>query len=422
MLSGLLTRVEGEGQVVLKSSDGKVAGVEIRISEAPRFFEYIVRGRRYSEVPDLTSRICGLCGVSYALTASKAFESCLSIEVPEEEERLRLALLAAERVKSHVIHVALLHLPDFLELGSLKELAESYAHIFDKAARTVLWARKVMETLGGRFHNVLNIRVGGVYSFPSTSKIERLKRDLPAIISDFLDIARFTLSLGSIPVEVHRLRYVAVDDGPRYPWTGSGVTTDDGSSAKVETFENFVLTEQVGYSNALRYRLITGEPYVVGPLARYNLYFKRLREEVKELVGEYGYGENLKNVYQSVVARIAETYQTLFDLRDFFDEYRERSAARIEPRATPRGACAAITEAPRGILYHRYNLDKELRVRSSNIITPTAQNLASMEDVIISKLFGASADTRATDVAKRIVRSYDPCISCSVHLVNLDST
>ncbi|MEM0351956.1 MAG: nickel-dependent hydrogenase large subunit [Sulfolobales archaeon] len=422
MLSGLLTRVEGEGQVVLKSSDGRVTSVEIKITEAPRFFEYIVRGRRYFEVPDLTSRICGLCGVSYALTASKAFENCLSIEVPEDEERLRLAVLAAERVKSHVIHVALLHLPDFLEVGSLKELSESYSHIFSKSTEIVLWSRKVMETLGGRFHNVLNIRVGGVYSFPSASKVEKLKHDLPKVLRDFMDIAKFVLDLGSIPVEVHRLRYMAVENGSRYPWIGSGVVTDDGSSAKVEAFESFILTEQVGYSNALRYRLITGEPYAVGPLARYNLYSKYLREEVKELIREYGYGESLKNIYQSVVARIAETYHTLLELKEFFDEYRERSVTKTEPRTAPRGACVAVTEAPRGILYHRYNLDRELRVRSSNIVTPTAQNLASMEDVIMSKLFGASADARAIDIAKRIVRSYDPCISCSVHLLHLSNT
>lgn len=404
---------------MLKSSNGKVAGIEVKVSEAPRFFEYVVRGRRYSEIPDLTSRVCGLCGVSYALTSSKAFESCLSIEVPEEEERLRLAILAAERVKSHVIHVVFLHLPDFLELGSIKELAESYSYIFSKSTEIVLWARKVMEALGGRFHNVLNIRVGGVYSFPSIIKVEKLKQELPRILNNFLDIAEFVLSLGSIPVEVHRLRFMATENNGRYPWIGGGVVTDDGSSARVEAFESFVLTEQVGYSNALRYRLVTGEPYVVGSLARYNLYYKFLRKEVKELISRYGYGESLKNVYQSVVARIAEAYQTLLELEEFLSDYRERSVARAEPRAMPRSACTAVTEAPRGILYHRYNLDRDLRVRNSNIVTPTAQNLASMEDVIMSKLFGASADTRAVDVAKRIVRSYDPCISCSVHLVYL---
>ncbi len=417
MLSGLLTRVEGEGQVVLKSAGGKVAGVEVRITEAPRFFEYIVGGRRYSEVPDLTSRICGLCGVSYMLTAAKAFEKCLSVEVPEDEERLRLAILAAERVKSHAIHVVYLHLPDFLELGSLSELAESYSHILRRGMEIALWARKAMEVMGGRFHNVVNVRVGGVYSFPEASKVAKLRQELPRVLEGFLDVARFVMGLGNIPGEAHRLRYMAVRDGDTYPWVGSGVITDDGSYAGADAFESFVLTEQVGYSNALRYRLPTGEPYVVGPLARYNLYSGRLRREVRKFLEEYGYGGPLKNVYQSVVARIAEIYQTLLELQEFFDEYREKSVARAEPASAVRGPCVAVTEAPRGILYHRYALDGELRVRSCNIITPTAQNLASMEEVIMSGLTGVDADARAVEVAKGIVRSYDPCISCSVHVV-----
>mgnify|MGYP001772808607 CR=1 FL=1 len=417
MLSGLLTRVEGEGQVVLKSSEGRIVGAEVRISEAPRFFEYIVRGRRYLEVPDLVSRICGLCGVSYVLTASMAFERCLSIEVPEDEERLRMAILGAERVKSHMIHVAYLHLPDFLGLSSLRELSESYSHIYAKATKVVLWSRKVMEVLGGRFHNVVNIRVGGVYGFPERSKVGRLKEEFPEVLNSFLDVARFVASLGSIPREVHRVRYMAVGGGRGYPWVGSSVVSDDGTTVGVEDFENFVLTEQVGYSNALRYRLVTGEPYLVGPLARYNLHSGLLRREVAEFLREYGYSGALRNVYQGVIARIAETYQTLLELEEFLEGYEERSVAQVEPRGTARTTCVAATEAPRGILYHRYSLSGDLRVRSCNIITPTAQNLASMEDLITTRLLGSSADSRALEVARSIVRSYDPCISCSVHLV-----
>lgn len=419
MLSSLLTRVEGEGQVVLRSSEGRVVSVEVKILEAPRFFEYLVRGRRYSEVPDLVSRICGLCGVSYMLVAAKAFERCLSIEVPEDEEKLRMAILGAERVKSHGIHIVYLHLPDFLGLGSLRELAESYSHIYTKGTKVVLWARRAMELLGGRFHNVVNIRVGGVYSFPAEEKVRQLGREVSEVLRSFLDVARFVMSLGSIPSEAHRVKYMAVRGDGGYPWVGNRVATDDGAIVDVDGFENFVLTEQVGYSNALRYRLPTGEPYLVGPLARYNLYSDLLRREVREFLREYSYGSTLGNVYQSVIARIAETYQTLLELKEFFEEYKERSPTRVEPKGIARTACVAATEAPRGILYHRYNLTEDLRVRSCNIITPTAQNLASMENLIATKLLGVGADSRALEIAKGIVRSYDPCISCSVHLIPL---
>lgn len=414
-----MTRVEGEGQVVLKVLNGLVTGVEVRITEAPRLFECIVKGRRYFEIPDLTSRICGLCGVSHAYTASKAFENCLSIDVPEDEEKLRLAILAAERIKSHLIHITLLHLPDFIGLGSLKELVESYSHIYSKTVKTLLWARKTLEVLGGRIHNVLNIRVGGVFSFPSASRVENLKRELLEVLKDFLDVAEFILDLNGIPTEDHRLRYMAVKgDGHHYPWTGDNVLIDNGYSVSVENFENFLTTERVEYSNALRYRLASGEPYLVGPLARYNTNYRFLREEVRELIDGYGYGGPLINVYESIVARVAETYQTLLDLREFLDGYKERRTVIVEPKRAPRGKCVAITEAPRGVLYHRYDLDGEHRVRGGNIVTPTAQNLASMENVIASRLLGVKADVESISIAKKIIRSYDPCISCSVHILH----
>ncbi len=420
MLQGLLTRVEGEGEVVLRTENGKMVGVEVRISEAPRFFEYIVRGRRYVDVPDLVSRICGLCGVSYVVTACRAFENCFEIEVPEYEEELRMAVLGAERVKSHVIHVAYLNLPDLIGLGSIGELFESYTHLFQSASKIVLWARKAMEILGGRFHNVVNIRIGGVYSFPSSEKVRALSRDLNEILNDFEGLARFVLGLRSISEEVHKLRYMATACSGSYCWASNKLVLDDGTYFGVESFENYVLTEQVSYSNALRYRLVTGEPYLVGPIARYNNYMKYLREEVRELLEEFGWNRELRGVYQSVVARIAETYNTLLELRDFLSSYRERTVSSPPKVSRVRGPCVAVTEAPRGILYHRYLLDDNLRVRSSNIITPTAQNLACMEYLIEGKLYGSALDSKAVEVAKSLIRCFDPCISCSVHVSRVE--
>lgn len=420
MLHGPLTRVEGEGEVVLRTENGKITGVEVRITEAPRFFEYIVRGRRYWDVPDLVSRICGLCGVSHIVTACRAFESCLGVEVPEHEEELRMAILGAERVKSHVIHIAYLNLPDLIGLGSIGELFESYAHIFQSASKIVLWARKAMETLGGRFHNVVNIRIGGIYSFPSLEKIRALSRDLDGILKEFIGLARFILGLRSISEEVHKLRYMTVACSENYCWASNEIVLDDGTRVDVESFENFVLTEQTSYSNALRYRLLTGEPYLVGPMARYNTYMKYLKDEVRELLEEFGWNKELRGVYQSIVARIAETYSTLLELKDFLSNYKERTASSLPRVSRVGGPCVAVTEAPRGILYHRYLLDSNLRVRSSNIITPTAQNLACMEYLVEGKLYGSTFDSRAVEVAKSIVRCFDPCISCSVHVSRVE--
>lgn len=425
-VSAILTRVEGEGEVQLIVKDGSLIGVNVKITEPPRFFEYLVKGRRAIDVPDIVSRICGICGVSYILTAVRAFEKGLGITPSEEVEKLRLAILGAERVKSHILHAYYLHLPDFFNASSLPELADRNPLLFNSASRTLLWSRKAMEVLGGRFHNVVNIRVGGVYGFPKLDKAVKLLKEMPEVLKSFKYMADVVLSLENIPMDEQDLKLMAVYDGSTYPCIADNIYVSHSSEGKLVPlgdFEKIVRCEQADYSNALRYKLIDGLEYVVGPLARFNVGYRHLSSESKELLNSYGWRPPLKNIFQSIIARVVETYDTLIYLRGFLENYREPSTSptceRIEP--TP-GTYIAATEAPRGILYHRYEVDDLGRIKYSNIVTPTAQNQASMEAIIMRMLKDAALNMeRAVETAKRVIRAFDPCISCSVHSIKVES-
>ncbi len=424
-MSAILTRVEGEGEVQLIIREGSLIGVEVKITEPPRFFEYLVKGRRVIDVPDIVSRICGICGVSYILTAVRAFEKGLGIEPLEEVEEVRLAILGAERVKSHILHSYYLHLPDFFNTGSLPELVDRNPLLFNHASRVLLWSRKAMEVLGGRFHNVVNVRIGGIYGFPKLDNVVKLLKEMPSVFNSFKYMANAVLSLENIAMDEQRLKLMAVYDGSKYPCIAESIYVSYGSRERavpVSDFEKIVRCEQVNYSNALRYKLIEGLEYVVGPLARFNIGYRHLSGESKDMLNSYGWRPPLKNVFQSIIARVAETLDTLIYLRDFLENYREPSGSpaceKLEPKP---GTYIAATEAPRGVLYHRYEVDDYGRVRYSNIVTPTAQNQASMEAVIMSALEGgALSREKAVEIAQRVIRAFDPCISCSVHSIRVE--
>lgn len=412
----VLTRVEGEGEVVIVEENNYVSAVTYRITEAPRFFEYIVRGRDMQTVIDIVSRVCGLCGVSYSFVAARAFEQCLEVDVDEDIELFREVLHLVERVKSHTTHIFFLNLPDLVLTRSAIEFTQRNPQIAKIATNLILWSRKAMELLGGRFHNVVNIRVGGVYRIPSNSDIEKLRKSVNEVIDMFKIFADFVLSLKTIPEEVQKLNFVSLYTPNLYPHISGKVKLNNNIYNIAEFYDKVVEVTQKPYSNALHYRLRNGESYVVGPISRFNNFYNTLSQETKEFLELYGWKTPLRNIYQTIVARIAEIFEALLTIKKFSENY--RYAEPVEKKVDIHQeelVCEAAIEAPRGILYHKYVVNSRGRITYSNIITPTAQNLAAIEDIATTLLKGRKIDENTLEVARKIPISFDPCISCSVH-------
>jgi len=425
----LLTRVEGEGEIHVYIKEGKLQDVEVRITEAPRFFEHIVIGRRAKDVPDMVSRICGICGSSYVLTAVRAFERGLGVKVPEYVELYRKAIHGAERIKSHILHAYFLHLPDIAGAGDFKELYRRNPAMFEDVVAVFEWSRKAMHTLGGRFHNVVNMRIGGVYGFPDKEDVLKVFRNVNEVEKRLLRFMDFVLSLEipSYEYKLKGLKLLALYDGASYPEVADKVAVYDFANVELhdlKDFERITKVEQKSYSNALRYKLMDGTPYIVGPIARFNIGYGHLRGEVKELLKERGWQPPLTNMHQSIIARLAETYDTLLFLKEFAENYRRPDTSYVEVGEIKPGEYLAAVEAPRGILYHRYIVDYNGRISYANIITPTAQNQASMEKLVydVALALDLTAEDAILRTGAEVIRSFDPCISCSVHAVRVFRT
>jgi len=414
-----LARVEGEGRVYVKLKNGKIEKVEVGIFEAPRFFEAFLRGRRYSEVPDITARICGICPIAYIMSSSRAFEKLFGIEVPEEIKTLRRIIYLGEWIESHMLHIAMLHAPDFLGYHSIIDMAKDFPEFVKDSLMVKAWGNKVIEVVGGRPVHPVSCRVGGFHKIIRRDQLLSLLKNIYEIRHAAKRILEFTLKL-PIPDFKRDIEYVSLRGDKEYPLLEGRVVSNKGLNIAEDELEKVIEVEQVPYSTALRYRIKGRGTYVVGPIARFNNNYDLLLPEVRETIEAHGYKAPLTNTYQSIIARAAEVYQAVLELEELILSYREPKEPYVEGKIRA-GWSAAITEAPRGILYHAYKVDDQGFVIDTNIIPPTAQNLAAIEDDIKSQeeIIWKESFERAKLLVEQTIRNYDPCISCSVHTIRI---
>ncbi|MFE5587068.1 Ni/Fe hydrogenase subunit alpha [Kitasatospora sp. NPDC056531] len=415
---GALARVEGEGALHVSVRDGEIEDVRLRIYEPPRYFEALLRGRRYTEPPDLTSRICGICPVAYQMSACHAVEDACGVVVDGQLAQLRRLLYCGEWIESHTLHVYLLHAPDFLRLPDALALARTDAALLQRGLRLKKAGNEIVEVLGGRAIHPVNVRLGGFHRLPTQAELDHLAEVLRQARTDAEDtlgwVAGFEfpeLTVNHEPLALTEPDGYAIDSG-----TPTGALA--GPFA-LRDFEHRVREHQVPHSTAL-HAALDGRPHLAGPLARWNLGSGRLPAEVRVLAAEAGLGQRCDNPFRSIVVRAAEVLWAVTEAQRILERYEPppAPAVPVPPRA---GTGYGATEAPRGLLYHRYDLDADGLVRRAVIVPPTAQNQAAIEAdlqaFIQPRLY--LDDAELTRQCEQAIRNYDPCISCAAHFLTL---
>jgi len=415
-----LTRVEGEGSLHLRVRDGAVEEAHLRIFEAPRYFEALVVGRTPDEVLDIVSRICGICPVAYQMSAVHAFEDHFGIEVEPGTRIARRLLYSAEWIESHALHVYLLHAPDFLGYPSAVELAGDHRELVADGLRLKQIGNELLALLGGRAIHPVSVRVGGWSRAPR-------RRDLLAFrprLEEALRLAETTvaiaLSLEAPPFE-REPRLVALQDPDAYPMNHGRIVSTDGLDLAPQAWGDAFHEIQVPWSNALQARGTDGLPYLLGPAARLVLDHDQLHPRARERLVASGALDSIRrNPYRSIVARAIELVHAAAEAMELVDAYVEPEAAAVAWQPRP-GDAAWATEAPRGLLFHRYEIGEDGRVVAATIIPPTSQNQAAIEADIASfapRVLDLPMDV-ATHRLEQLIRAYDPCISCATHFLAL---
>jgi coenzyme F420-reducing hydrogenase alpha subunit len=415
-----LARVEGEGGLYVRVKDNAVTEVQLRIFEPPRFFEAFLKGRNFSEAPDLTSRVCGICPVAYQMSAAHAMEDAFGITVTGPLRALRRLIYWGEWLESHALHVFMLHAPDFLGYPDALRMAQDHAEMVKLGLKLKKVGNDLVSFLGGREIHPINVRVGGFYRVPAKKELARWRERLAWARDAAQKTVRWVAGF-SFPEFAPDYEFVALHHPQEYPMNEGRLKSNKGLDIAVRDYDRFFVEDQVPYSHALHSTLKGRGPYLVGPLARYNLNFDRLSPLAREEALAAGLSSVCRNPFKSIIVRSVEMLQAVDEALTIIEAYEmpDRPAVPVTPRA---GAGFACTEAPRGILYHRYRLDDQGVILNAKIVPPTSQNQKTMESDLhqyVGQNLNLPQD-RLTWQCEQLIRNYDPCISCATHFLRLE--
>jgi coenzyme F420-reducing hydrogenase alpha subunit len=420
LVTGALARVEGEGAMHVRVRDGRVEDVQLRIYEPPRFFEAFLRGRRFTEVPDITARICGICPVAYQMSSIAAMEDACGVAVPDQVRALRRMLYCGEWVESHALHVFMLHAPDFLGYANGFEMARDHGPLVERALALKKAGNTLMRVIGGREIHPVNVRVGGFYRAPSRAELGAVAGDLERAREFAAEAVAWTASLPCPDFE-EDFTFLALRDPGVYAIEDGRLASTTGLNLAPSQYDEHVAEEHVAHSTALHSRLLDGTPYLVGPLARYALNRDRLSPAAREAADAAGLGPVCRNPFRSIVVRAVEILYALDEALRLIEQYEPPDPPAVEapPRA---GVGFGWTEAPRGLLWHRYAIDDEGTILDARIVPPTSQNQARIEQSLhgFVEHHLDLGDEELHLRCEQAVRAYDPCISCATHFLRLE--
>jgi coenzyme F420-reducing hydrogenase alpha subunit len=415
----VLARVEGEGALDLRIEDGDIVELRLRIFEPPRFFEKFLEGHHYTEIPDMVARICGICPVAYQVTAAQALEALYGVELNPWARAMRRVFYCGEWIQSHSLHIHLLAAPDFFGCGSAIDLAKIAPEEVRRGLRLQALGNELMELFGARSVHPVGIRIGGFHAAPSVARVAALREQLHAALPEAEALVRWTAGI-TVPQDDQVFVSVAARHSADYAIERGDIAVSDGLHIGADAFDSHFVERHEPHSTAL-FSSYRQQPYLVGPLARLNLNHDRLPERTRALLAETGLVPPSRNLFHSLVARAVEIHFALHEALRLLDGYGlpDSPWVPVTPRA---GVATGCTEAPRGLLWHRYEMDDDGHVLNARIVPPTSQNQARIEEDLRLSLLGFGLDHPDDALrlhCEKVIRNYDPCISCATHFLRM---
>jgi sulfhydrogenase subunit alpha len=416
-----VTRVEGHGNIVVNARNGVLEECRLDIVETPRFFEAMLRGRPYTEASHITSRICGICAVGHATASLRATEAALSVELSEQTQLLRKLNFHGEILDSHVLHTYMLVAPDFFGVGSVIPLATIAPEAVVRALRIKKLAGDLCATIGGRHTHPIAMAVGGFTHLPTVAEIKALRGRLADARAD-MDATVALFKTLPWPKFERETEYVALSKPDEYAFIDGTITSTDGASYPVSDYRKVTNEHLVEHSSA-KHCSHKRDSYMVGALARFNVNYKLLHPRAKAAADELGLKPICINPYLNSAAQVVEMVHSVEDAIRICDELIARG---IKSEPLPKfngkgGEGAGSCEVPRGILFHNYEIGADGLISGANCIIPTGQNLANIEAdfrKLVPEILDLGED-KVRMALEMLVRAYDPCISCSVHFLDV---
>ena len=421
-----VTRVEGHGNIVLNVNEGRVEKVEWQVSEAPRFFEAMLRGRNYWELQPITSRICGICSIGHSMASLKATEDAFGVEVSEQTYALRHLAVNAENMQSHILHIGYLAAPDLFGVGSVFPLAKSeHKDVLLKIIRLHRLANEMSDLVCGRTTHPLTLVVGGFTKTPSEKQLMELRKRLVEERNTTWEVAEAIKKVADrLPDFSRETEYIALSSNKEYAlYDGVVTSTDTGEHQDYRSYRD-VLQEYVVPQSTAKYAKHNRESYMVGALARFNINSKQLSSNALDVADLFELKPICFNPFMNTVAQLVEFMHNIDDSINWIDQLLDRGVREEKPVdfKVKEGRGVGLVEVPRGLLVHDYTFDEEGRCVKANCVIPTNQNHGNiqkdMEAFVPSLLDKPEKEIELN--LEMLVRAYDPCISCSTHYLKVE--
>ncbi len=415
----ILARVEGEGALELSISNNQIDKLKLEIYEPPRFFERFLVGREPNEVIDAVARICGICPVAYQMSAVHAIEEIFKVQISPWVREMRRLFYCGEWIESHALHIHLLAAPDYFNCQSIIELSKIDATAVERGMKLHALGVDLMSLLGKRSVNPVGACIGGFYRAPSIDEARDMLKRLKAALKDAEDLIQWCDSI-DIPNDHHDFLTVSLKHPNEYPMNEGDIAISDGVTINIADYEQYFKEVHIAHSTAL-HSYYQDQPYLVGPLARLNHNHDLLPSSLKKLIDKSAKSFPSQNMFDSMFARAVEIAYSLIEAIRILENYSAKTAPYCDYKAQA-GTGFGATEAPRGILWKKLSFDKDGLLSFAKIVPPTSQNQARIEDDLRTSLkeFGLEKDKeQLRHHSEKIIRNYDPCISCSTHFLTL---
>ncbi len=415
----VLARVEGEGALYIKFKGDQVTDVKLKIYEPPRMFEALLRDRHFTETPDIVARICGICPIAYQMSAVHAIERAMGLKIDPAVRLLRRLFYCGEWIESHALHIFMLHAPDFLGYQDAIAMARDHRALVEQGLRIKKIGNRIVTLMGGREIHPVSVAVGGFYRVPTKAELRSLADDLKWALDSSLATAKL-VSTFQFPDFEPDYEFVALSHPGEYPFNEGRLVSNRGLDIDVAEYEDHFLERHVKHSNALQSVTRTGGAYFVGPLARFNLNFAQLPQLIRDSARECGLALPCRNPFRSIIVRSLEMAFSCWEALRIVEEYEPPALPKLDFEPCAGTGCAA-TEAPRGTLYHRYQIDAQGLIRFAKIVPPTSQNQKQIEEDLryFVPTISSQPVEEVTWKCEQAVRNYDPCISCATHFLKL---
>ena len=411
-----LTRVEGHGNIHVVVKDGNLVESKWEVVETPRFFEVMLKGMSYEMAHLLTARICGICSIGHALASLRATERAMGIEIPETAKKLRLLAKHGETLQSHLLHLFFLAAPDFFNVGSVIPLVHSHRPAVEIGLRLKKLANEMCDILAGRTTHPVSLCVGGISKAPTKKELQKLRDAISERITDLEQTVELFKTL-KMPYFVRATEFVSLKGEEDYPWIGGELISTDGVLKAEDEYLSMTNEYIVDFSTS-KFTRLSRTSFAVGPLARINNNYKFLK--AKDVAQEFDLKSINHNPFMNNIARLVECVHVVLESRELLDELLDEDLSNICAQYDVKeGEGVGAVEVPRGILYHHYQINEKGFIEKANCIIPTTQNHANIHydlpNLVQQAVLMGETDTEVTKLCEMLVRSYDPCISCSVH-------